>query len=158
MVPIEWKRGSPLRYFSTAKPSILGRSRPRKSKSEGPCLEREQRRERIIEAGHLVALTVEDDLEDLARRRRGVQHDDSQLPCHVRCSLLLRCLVPVCVQPPFQVSTSSIACLPHALLMSIHDSLTVLGYEGGHAPLGEQESGASGMRGSLFHSLALREE
>ena len=49
-----------------------------------------QRLKRIIETGDLVALAVEDDLEDLARRWRDVQHDDPQLPCHVRCSLLLR--------------------------------------------------------------------
>ena len=120
--------------------------------------ERTQRLERIIEAGHQVTLALEDDLEDLARGLRAVQHDDSQLPCHVYSSLLHPSLVPECVQPPFQVSTASLACLPHALLVYIHDSLTVFGYEGGHVPLGEQESGARGMRGSPFHSLALREE
>ena len=95
--------------------------------------EKAQRLQRIIEAGDLVALAVEDDLEDLARGRRGVQHDDPQLPCHVRSSLLL-CRCPVCAQPPFPISTASIACLPHALLMSVHrahapahDSLTAFG-------------------------------
>src|SRR6266849_2302000 len=42
MGTIEWKRGSPLRYLSTSKPSILGRSMPRKRRSAGPCRERKR--------------------------------------------------------------------------------------------------------------------
>src|SRR5258708_9424349 len=42
METIEWKRGSPLRYLSTSKPSVLGRSMPRKSRSSGPCRERKR--------------------------------------------------------------------------------------------------------------------
>ncbi len=42
-----------------------------------------------IEADDLVTLTTQDDLEDLARGRRCVQHDDPQLPLHARPSLLL---------------------------------------------------------------------
>lgn len=51
------------------------------------------------------------------------------------------CFVPVCVQPPFPISTASIACLPYALLMSVHrvfvpvhDSLKAFGHEGMHTP------------------------
>src|SRR5215471_3656332 len=82
-----------------------------------------------------MALAPEDDLEDLARGRRGVQHHDPQLPLHARpsCSALF-------LPPPFPVSTATIACLPHMLLMSVHqmhapvhDSLTTLCQEGAGA-------------------------
>src|SRR5437868_437701 len=82
--------------------------------------EKAQRLQRIAETGDLVALASEDDLEDLARGRRGVQHHDPQLPCHTRSSFLHRaCLYSAAI--PF--STVSVACLPHALPISVHRTL-----------------------------------
>src|SRR5437660_11140820 len=86
-----------------------------------------------------MALAMEDDLEDLARGRRGVQYHDPQLSLHARASFML-CFAPACTLPPVPVPTVSVACLPHVLLMSVHrahtpvhDSLTAYGKEGTHA-------------------------
>src|SRR5258708_9539552 len=73
-----------------------------------------QRLERIIEAGHQVALTVEDDLQDLACCRRGVQHDGSQLPCHARFSFLHRaCLCSAAVRDLRSEHSMPPSCAPH---------------------------------------------
>src|SRR5258708_24981491 len=136
---IERKRGLPLRYFSTSKPSILGRCRLRKRRSAGPCWER--KRSASSESSKQ-ATWWPSRWRMTSRILRVVGEVSSTiiLNCPVT-SVPPSCFVPVCVQPPSPVSTVSIACLPHALLMSVHrahtpahDSLTAFGHEGMHTP------------------------
>src|SRR5260221_42822 len=124
METIEWKRGSPLRYLSTSKPSILGRSMPRKSRSAGPCRERK----RSASSGSSKQVTWWPSRRRMTSRILRVVGEMSS-------TMTLSCRsmsVPLLAQLLF--STATIACPPHVLLTGVHqvdchlhEALTMLG-------------------------------